>query len=307
VRWSYRRKTDRRELAHDVSETRRNDHVLDAQFLVTDRANYARGETVQFLAILGCEPKRETCANYFVTAAALSPSGQRAHRLVLRPAPAELKRKIETVRACIPFFREAPGEFTETKYVSGFTIKPRGRAAFVPAGDALALVIPASGVAVEFFQPGVAVEATVFGGGAPVTMIARDGAKEVGRAETQRDTDVLRLEAGRITSVEFTGGNKDAHVTLICVEQKVPRSCLYVGALRLSDDEEVGVWLTYVFAQTCNDVALGTAPTQAARTIGGLPLTNNFQGVGESYNITYGHSCLIDIVPNGAFRVVQGG
>ena len=42
----------------------------------------------------------------------------------------------------------------------------------------------------------------------------------------------------------------------------------------------------------------------AAQTIGGLTATNNYTNAGEIYNITYGHSCLIDIVPNGNFEVV---
>jgi len=80
--------------------------------------------------------------------------------------------------------------------------------------------------------------------------------------------------------------------------------CIYWGTLQLAPDEELGNWSTYLFAQTRNNVALGTDPLVAAQTIGGLTATNNYTNAGEIYNITYGHSCLIDIVPNGNFEVV---
>ena len=63
------------------------------------------------------------------------------------------------------------------------------------------------------------------------------------------------------------------------------------------------MWSTYLFAQTRNDVPSGTDPLIAATTIGGLPVTSNFIDAGGSDDITYGHSCLVDIVPNGQFEV----
>jgi hypothetical protein len=80
--------------------------------------------------------------------------------------------------------------------------------------------------------------------------------------------------------------------------------CVYRGELSLAADEEIGWWSTYLFAQTRNDVALGADPLSAARTIGGLLVTNNFADGGAIDNITYGHSCLVDIIPNGKFEVI---
>ena len=80
--------------------------------------------------------------------------------------------------------------------------------------------------------------------------------------------------------------------------------CLYRGQLVLAPDEELGLWSTYLFAQTLNDVPLGQDPLTAARTIGGLPVTNNFTDLGQTYNITYGTACNIGPVPYGNFRVI---
>jgi hypothetical protein len=73
----------------------------------------------------------------------------------------------------------------------------------------------------------------------------------------------------------------------------------YTGIVRLAPDEELGMWQTYLLAQTRNNVAQGADPLQAARTIGGLVLTDNFITSGQSDNITYGKSCNIDVVPSG--------
>ena len=74
--------------------------------------------------------------------------------------------------------------------------------------------------------------------------------------------------------------------------------------MTLAVDEEPGDWSTYLFAQTLNDVPAGTDPLEAARSIGGLAVTDNFADLGESSNVTYGSACNVALVPNGAFRVL---
>jgi hypothetical protein len=180
VKWQYRRETDRQAMTFGAAEVMTNLHFVETQELVTDETSYLRGATVTFVARLGREPEARHCDNYFVTAAALSPSRQRAYKLILRPWS-----------------------------------------------------------------------------GAAAAEAAQDG-------------------------------------------------CLYRGQLLLAPNEELGRWSTYLFAQTRNDVPLGTEPTAAARTIGGLPVTSNFVDGGSTDSFIYGHRCNIDLVQDGSFEVVSG-
>jgi hypothetical protein len=180
VNWKYQRHTDQRTMDFGAAEVMMNPHVIQTQSLTTDQPTYTRGATVTFLARLGRELEGKSCDNYFVTAAALSPSRRTAYKLILRP---------------------------------------------VASGAGLAV-------------------------------------------------------AG------------------------ATRGCLYRGQLVLAPNEELGRWGTYLFAQTRNDVPLGTPATTAARTIGGLPVTHNFVDGGPTDSIIYGHRCNIDLVQDGSFEVV---
>ena len=88
------------------------------------------------------------------------------------------------------------------------------------------------------------------------------------------------------------------------LEVDVENPCFYWGSITLSPVEETGLWSTYLFVQTLNDVLPGTEPTVAARTIGGLLASNNFAASGRVSNIAYGDMCPIDAVANGDFEVV---
>jgi hypothetical protein len=191
VKWTYQRQTDRRILEYSVAETQQNPHVLSVQELVTDWNRYSRGAHVTFAALLGLtSEKHMDCGNFFVTAAALSPSQRKVYRIILRP---------------------------------------------------------------------------------------------------------------------YAGGSRETHGgqhTHNLEQRRQKGQCVYWGVLQLATDEELGLWTTYLFAQTRNNIARGTDPLIAAQTIGGLTATNNYADAGSVYNITYGHACLIDIVPNGAFEVI---
>lgn len=84
VTWRYERHTNRRVLSHEVSERPENPHVTRLQILVTDQQRYGRGALVRFYAALGPDLYSGRC-NYLVTAAATSPSGAQAHKVVMRP------------------------------------------------------------------------------------------------------------------------------------------------------------------------------------------------------------------------------
>jgi hypothetical protein len=318
VKWKYRRETESRALEYAVTETAQNGHVVEAQELLTDRPRYVRGDRVIFYALLGPELRRETCLNYFVTAAALSPSHRRAYKIILKPWEVEGELASENpnhrlidgdaVRRCVSFADQKPGDcFRAPRTIGGMGFEPQRRTAcFVQLGpnEPPALRFPSAGLTVRFPSP----VREVFGRVVflrSVTMTAFSGTTAVGSATTSGTSpQVLHVAAAGITHVVFHSKDEAPVLVEVCVVTQLRHFCVYRGELPLAPDEEIGMWSTYLFAQTRNDVPLGTDPLLAATTIGGLPVTNNFTDGGGSDNITYGHSCLVDLVPNGQFEVV---
>ena len=317
VKWKYQRETDRRTLEYSASETKPNLHVVQTQELLTDRPVYQRGNQVVFFALLGTELNRETCQNYFVTAAALSPSHRRAYKIILKPWEIDNAPRIDNpnhslvggqaVRRCISFNDQKSGDcFRQPRSISGTIFDPEDHTAcFVQRGatEPPSLVFPPAGLTIRFSTP----VQEVFGRvvfNASVTMTAFNGASEVGTATTSGTSPAnLHLTAPGITHVVFHGNDESPELLEICTVKHLRKYCAYRGEFTLLPDEEIGMWSTYLFAQTRNDVPLGADPLIAATTIGGLPVTSNFVDAGGSDNITYGHSCLVDIVPNGQFEV----
>ncbi len=317
VKWKYQRETDRRTLEYSASETKPNLHVVQTQELLTDRPVYQRGNQVVFFALLGAELNRETCQNYFVTAAALSPSHRRAYKIILKPWEIDNAPRIDNpnhslvggqaVRRCISFNDQKSGDcFRHPRSISGIIFDPEDHTAcFVQRGatEPPALVFPPAGLTIRFSTP----VQEVFGHvvfRTPVTVTAFNGASEVGTATTSGTSPAnLHLTAPGITHVVFHGNDESPELLEICTVKHLRKYCAYRGEFTLLPDEEIGMWSTYLFAQTRNDVPLGADPLIAATTIGGLPVTSNFVDAGGSDNITYGHSCLVDIVPNGQFEV----
>lgn len=317
VKWKYQRETDRRTLEYSASETKPNLHVVQTQELLTDRPVYQRGNQVVFFALLGAELNRETCQNYFVTAAALSPSHRRAYKIILKPWEIDNAPRIDNpnhslvdgqaVRRCISFNDQKSGDcFRHPRSINGIIFDPEDHTAcFVQRGatEPLALVFPPAGLTIRFSTP----VQEVFGHvvfRTPVTVTAFNGASEVGTATTSGTSPAnLHLTAPGITHVVFHGNDESPELLEICTVKHLRKYCAYRGEFTLLPDEEIGMWSTYLFAQTRNDVPLGADPLIAATTIGGLPVTSNFVDAGGSDNITYGHSCLVDIVQNGQFEV----
>jgi hypothetical protein len=317
VKWKYQRETDRRTMEYSAAETKPNLHVVQTQELLTDRPVYQRGNQVVFFALLGAELNRETCQNYFVTAAALSPSHGRAYKIILKPWEIDNAPRIDNpnhslvggraVRRCISFNDQKSGDcFRHPRSINGIIFDPEDHTAcFVQRGatEPPALVFPPAGLTIRFSTP----IQEVFGRvvfRAPVTVTAFNGASELGTAMTSGTSPAnLHLTAPGITHVVFHGNDESPELLEICTVKHLRKYCAYRGEFTLLPDEEIGMWSTYLFAQTRNDVPLGADPLIAATTIGGLPVTSNFVDAGGSDNITYGHSCLVDIVPNGQFEV----
>lgn len=324
AQWKYQRVTDRRTMDHAANETKVNQHVLSVQELLTDKHTYAGGEIVKFVAILGDGTNGRACPDYFVTAAALSQSHQRAYKIILKPfelvqpdgrslTHGALSHRVEDngLRRCFGFERQKVGDrFQKPLTLEGLVYDPHGLTAeFVPAPPSavLALRFPNIGLAVTFRRPVQRVVAQVLiQGDGDVKLTAYHNGTEVGVATAPPGANPADLAAAapNISSIVLTGGSSESLLLQICVENRLRDYCLFRGELKLAPHEERGQWTTFLFAQTLNSVALGVDPTEAARTIGGLPLTDNFGDAGGSDSITYGHICNVDIVPNGAFEVV---
>jgi hypothetical protein len=317
VKWTYNRETDHRVLTHSVAETNTNEHVVDVQELITDRFEYQRGDTVTFLALLGAEPDKEVCDRYFVTASALSPTHQRAYKIILRPTQAGSSLTHGTarhavdgqrLRHCFGFLRQKPGEsFRTVQLIEGLTYDPGGYAAeFVAApGGGLALRFPSHGLAIGLRFHFQQVSAEILVRDDAVTLAAFHGPAAVGTATAQPgpDPQQLTVSGERIDRVVISGGESESLLLQLCVERELAPFCVYSGRLVLAPDEELGAWSTFLFAQTLNDIPAGEDPLAAARTIGGLPVTDNFVDLGESFNIAYGNSCDVGLAPDGSFRV----
>ena len=321
VKWNYERHTDRQVMTFAADETRSNEHVIDAQELITDKHTYLRGATVKFFALLGPEPKQSTCHNYFVTAAALSPSHHRAYKIILRPfeQAGEFDRgsvthglENEVLRRCLNFAKQKAGQqFRQALNIDGIVYDPQGStAAFIPFNPApgnIALRFPSHGLMVTLPRPVQRVLLEIMVLGSDVTVRAFRESEEVGRRTVSRSDQPVRveIEAAHIDRLVISGGAGESLLLEICFLTKLGRFCVYAGELTLAPHEELGQWTTYLFAQTRNDVALGTKPTEAARTIGGLPVTDNFIDAGPTDNITYGHRCNVELAPDGNFEVVN--
>jgi hypothetical protein len=85
----------------------------------------------------------------------------------------------------------------------------------------------------------------------------------------------------------------------------VGRICFYYGRIGVEQADPLGPWRTYLFAQTVNTVATGVDPEAAAPTIGGLPVTRNFEFIGEG-SLTPGgpEGCMFKPFVDGDFDVV---
>jgi len=312
-------------MEHSVREEKSNPHVIGVQHLITDRTVYERGQTVTFIAVLGADAYSDRCDSFFVTAAALSPSHQRAYKLILRPFAAPLaQRSVATfthgepghvleqglVRRCLDFGRQKVGDaFHARRVIDGLSYDPLGASARFVADSAgsIVLALPAGGLEISLPTPATAVTLRLeLPANESVTVRALSGDAEVDRDDRPASNDggeaTQQLRGTGITRV-VVDGRRGLRLVQICLERG-GRGCLYRGTLNLATDEETGSWSTYLFAQTRNDVALGIDPLVAAETIGGLPVTNNFFFAGDSDNITYGHACNIDIAADGAFEVV---
>jgi hypothetical protein len=320
--WKYERETDRDTYIHTVTETVANEHVLGFQHLVTDRRSYKRGAVVKLLAWLGTDPEQADCRAYFVTAALLSPSHQKAYKVILRPrqiaggvtrlAHGQSSHQLAegAIQRCITYAQQKPGDkFTSVRVIDAFTYDPSGYTCQFTAtgpGSTVGLRFPDHGVSIGLPQAATSVTVSVLVFGGPMKLTAYFGTQLVGSATADHAStpQQLQVTGASIDRIVLSGGSSEAILLELCLKQMAGEGCAYFGEIQLDANEELGVWKTYLMAQTLNDVSVGTDPVAAAPTIGAIPVTRNFVDAGGSDNITYGHSCNVDQASDGDFEVV---
>jgi hypothetical protein len=338
VGWNYERHTDRGVHHHAVDERVQNPHVLLEQELITDRDTYRPADTVTFAALFS-PPERGVCRDHHVVAHAVSPSGRNVKRVILRPILTADARTVAerfagfdpTAPVAVQFlhFRDVTGAGQDPAGVArirhrGFELVGVGGARLrlvdtlprpTPDGPA-ELVVPDGGVSVTLPAGAQLVAAIVVRQHPdPVVMRAFDGDVEVGSdtLASEQGPGLLQVDADRITRVVISGGQNEALLTALGsarrleIDNEQRSLCVYWGDCPLPLDAELGLWSTYLWIQTVNDVPPGTRAEQAAQTIGGLLRSVNLVSAGRRRELGDVEFCAIDAVADNTFRVVGPG
>ncbi len=323
--WEYTRITDGGSYPHQVEEVNDNPHVLEEQVLITDQSEYTPGEMVHLLAKL-VSPTEKVCPA-FHTIAYLVPGAEsqqfRSSMVVLRPVSLT---QIRILRKIFPDveFEESAEECDDHSDLEVGTQLPKrlkrklGTYTNLSGANPLRVVewpgergiaFDPSGIAIDLDQSTDCVSARVaLGTGDPIIMQAFDDqgnliGQDIASAEGIQE---LVIKGENIRRVTLIGGGNEAVLLELCAcEDKELSTCYYYGRLVLDHNAPLGPWRTYLFAQTVNDVAEGVAPTVAAQTIGGMPVTNNFELIGEGNIPPYGEGCIFRPSEDGDFTVVS--
>jgi hypothetical protein len=323
VRWAYERETDRRTLTHRVDETRRNPHILDEQWLVTDRTRYSAGEVTNYLAALVPRNRKERCRPFHVVAHVAAPSGSSARRTILRPVlereRVEVRRLFGeslSTRTCVDFQRFEGGQRLgrELRH-EGFRFRSLGRIGLsvvdvvqVPTGQRSGrLTFPGEGLEVVFpFAVSEVTAEVAAADESSVTLRGFDRMREVasdtgpGLGETPFTLGV----SGNMTSARVEGGDGRGSIVRLCIMRSISdEACLYWGHRRITPTDETGVWSGYLFAQTVNDVVLERDPLEAAKTIGGLAISHNLVVGPNVQTLGYGDACAIEAAADVTFEL----
>jgi hypothetical protein len=327
VGWDYTRVTTGVTYTHRVEEVNQNPHVLEKQALITDRDEYRPGQTVHLLATL-VAPGQPACSAYHAIAylvPGLAGAQHRSHMVVLQPvSPAQLRTlrklfpdleiEVDVTEACDEFDDldvgdQLPGKFVRERRVYANLDGSFALHATDWPGE-IGIAFGQDGVRINLDEPANLVSVRVaLGTGEPIVLRAFDnGGAFLGQAQTPGENGIheLVVEADGIRRLVLSGGGNEAVLLTLCVgEETSGKACYYYGRTALDGLDPLGPWRTHLFAQTVNDVAAGTAPKTAARTIGGMPVTKNFEYVGEGRVPPYDEGCIFRPSVDGDFTVVS--
>jgi hypothetical protein len=327
VEWDYTRHTDKGEHKYSVTESPANPHVLGEQELITNKTTYAQGEQVYFLAALASLGKKNGCQDRHVVAHALSPSEGQSKSTILQPVSKRDWKIVSNIFAGLDLSQPLLPQHLYFGDYPWQNLPPEGIPSFMrrgfmvtglegallrftgnPAGNIAVITIPNEGIEVRLPVGAEKAGAMVHGQHSEqITLTAFDGDQEVGSQSGAGNgvTAQLEVSAPRITRVTITGGAGEGLLLLVVSARTLEGSiCCWWGKTTMEPTAETGLWSTYMFVQTVNDVPDGVEPAKAAQTIGGLLISNNLVSAGRRSELPYGEFCAIDSVPNGNFEVV---
>ncbi|MEE8573839.1 MAG: hypothetical protein V3T30_00360, partial [Thermodesulfobacteriota bacterium] len=329
VEWEYTRHTDMGEHKYSVSEPAANPHVLKEQELITNKSTYTQGEEVYFLAAIEGPKRGKRCPERHVVAHALSPSDDQIKSTILRPLNerqskilAENFEGLNKNKPLLPqylYFGNFPSwqnhlaegipNFLHRGFrltgINGNLLRFMGD----PARNLAAVIIPSDGIEIKLPAGAEMAGAVVYGQHSEkITVTAFDGKKEVDSKSGAGDgvTASLMVNAKRITRITVTGGGSEGLLMMVASARKIEGNpCYWWGKTTMDPTAETGLWSTYMFIQTVNDVPDGVEAAKAAQTIGGLINSNNLVAAGRRSELPFGEFCAIDAIANGNFEVVE--
>jgi hypothetical protein len=306
-------------------------HLL-AAILPPSAPNSSGGSTQAIAKIKTDVKKKRPCTSYHVIAD-LVPSdpsqSDRYHQVVLHPpTSAELKTLMKLFpklqealphqEKCTNFHQVPPdNEFPATfvhdgltfRHVSGNLLQSID---LMPAAqkDGLSeIIMNEEGIEVDLPFPSNWVKARVAQfTSSPMILTAFDNngfvvSSMTGPSEAEVE-HLLEVQGQGITKVLIKGGGGEGLLLELCFGRTIMGDyCLFYGKKQLDNLDPYGMWNTFLFVQTINDVSTGTKPEEAAKTIGGLPLTRNFVYAGEGSIPTYGSGCMFRPDPDGDFEL----
>jgi hypothetical protein len=230
----------------------------------------------------------------------------------------KLQETLPHQEECTDFHEVPPGKMFPATFVhDGLTFRhisgnPLQTIDAMPAGqqDRLSeLMMNQEGIEVDLPFPSDWVKARVAQfTSSPMILTAFDNQGRVvssmtGPSEAEVE-HLLEAQGQGITKVIIKGGGGEGLLLELCFGRIVMGDyCLFYGKTRLDNLDPYGIWNTFLFVQTINDVYTGTKPEEAAKTIGGLPLTRNFVYAGEGIIPTYGSGCIFRPDPDGDFEL----
>jgi len=231
VKWQYQRHTDARVLEHSVEEERVNTQFLLGKMVVTDRASYAPGDTVNLLAAIWDYQPRP-CDAYHVVAHLLPHNRPgTALRVVLHstscprgvpPFPPEGGEQQET---CLRFDTFDPGQYPYKGAFNWLTYLSQSQdPVFIVTwyNSMPALAIPTRSLRLSHVPTGRVTARVVQFTSTPVTMTAYNASGQpvghVAAPEVQGVEHLLKVEGEAIVGVVLRGGRGEGLLLEYCVD-----------------------------------------------------------------------------------------
>ncbi|HSX30161.1 MAG TPA: hypothetical protein VLE73_06400 [Candidatus Saccharimonadales bacterium] len=239
--WHYTRHTDAGNLSHSASEVKTNPHVLVDKLLLTDKKLYRPGETIKLYGLIlpeACAPK----------------SGDKPQPVTLHDIPSLTHMTNFTPPSLTAGASNHPYTvYTNDKpHVTGTVHTDKNEKLQTTAASIL------NACRCDRYHATAILTPTTVDKAFPVVL-----RQPVAAAKASVYTDILQI----VKKLE----NKE-------LEQRVYTllryGCLYTGELTVGDIP-MGPWKHYFFVQTVNNAPAGMDPLEAAKIIGGLPVSQN--------------------------------